>query len=1025
MLLSAVVVSLLAVSLTSGTAYAFDFYKVFSDLFGTSQKITGFAISATYCTPTITTTSLSDGTVNSAYSYQLAATGPDYDSYGSQCKPYYWYVSSGSLPAGLKLSTTGAITGTPTTSDTYTFTIGVFDQGIQQSSTKQFTMNVAASADTTPPLISSLISSTTSSSATITWATNENSDTCVQYWAASASYSSAVTQCNTAQTSVTSHSVTISGLTPSTSYTYIAKSKDAAGNTGSSTNGFTTQATATCTPTITTSSLPSGTVGTAYSQQLAATGPDYDSYGNQCKPYYWYVSSGSLPAGLKLSTTGAITGTPTTSGTYTFTIGVYDYNIQWGTSKSFTMNVVATSSGGSGGGGSSADTTPPASSISSISGSTASGTASDNVGVAKVELAIYDYNNGLRYNGSSGQWQLWYGGSYIWFPATGTTSWSYNFGTALTNGHQYELVSRATDTSGNVETPSSVRVFTYSTTTCSLTITTSSLPSGTVNAPYYTTLNASAPGCTGPYVWYLNYGQLPPGVQLFSSGETLGRLNGTPTAAGNYTFSLALATSDYGQITTKVFTIMVNPATTTCTDSDGGLNYYVKGTISGYLLFHSDYNYYEHSDSCSTSQDGNPLNEYYCDSSSAASTSYNCPYGCSNGACLQQPTNATTASVSITTDKLTYGLNESVQITVRIKSDSATLSNIVLNSIVINRPDGATDTIAPSGLSGTACAIDTNICTKTYSATYYKTNLAGSYSASPKISGLPPNTDISAVIFNVGGISGNLPPVIDGVGGPTSLNVSQVGTWTVKAHDPDGTYLSYSVDWGDTTLKSTASKTATTQSATQDATFQHSYANSGRYTITFTVTDSSGASTKSTMTVDVGTVGGSGLGLYPQPFSNNNGANTIIVIGSNAVPFDYIGAIDIAARLTADAIPGYISQITYPKFVVKADREVTTADKSNNNLILIGGPASNTLVAELAAAGKTWTLQQWLDGTKTNTAIIQLVDNAFSSGKSALIVAGYASLDTRVASSILQNWDSHRSEFNGKYLVVYKNGVPI
>ena len=70
---------------------------------------------------------------------------------------------------------------------------------------------------------------------------------------------------------------------------------------------------------ITTSSpLPSGVPGTAYSAPpLVATGGT--------TPYNWSISSGSLPGGLTLApTTGAISGTPTTTGTFTFTVQVTD-----------------------------------------------------------------------------------------------------------------------------------------------------------------------------------------------------------------------------------------------------------------------------------------------------------------------------------------------------------------------------------------------------------------------------------------------------------------------------------------------------------------------------------------------------------------------------------------------------------------------------------------------------------------------------------------------------------------------------
>lgn len=65
-------------------------------------------------------------------------------------------------------------------------------------------------------------------------------------------------------------------------------------------------------PSITTTSLSDGKVGEAYSQALAATGT---------APITWTLDSGSsLPAGLTLSLSGIISGTPTATGTFTFTV---------------------------------------------------------------------------------------------------------------------------------------------------------------------------------------------------------------------------------------------------------------------------------------------------------------------------------------------------------------------------------------------------------------------------------------------------------------------------------------------------------------------------------------------------------------------------------------------------------------------------------------------------------------------------------------------------------------------------------
>ncbi len=68
---------------------------------------------------------------------------------------------------------------------------------------------------------------------------------------------------------------------------------------------------------ITSTTLPVGTLGSAYSATLAATGGT--------SPYAWSISSGQMPPGLSLSpASGAISGTPATAGSYNFTATVTD-----------------------------------------------------------------------------------------------------------------------------------------------------------------------------------------------------------------------------------------------------------------------------------------------------------------------------------------------------------------------------------------------------------------------------------------------------------------------------------------------------------------------------------------------------------------------------------------------------------------------------------------------------------------------------------------------------------------------------
>ena len=67
---------------------------------------------------------------------------------------------------------------------------------------------------------------------------------------------------------------------------------------------------------VTTTSLPAGTVGTAYNQTLTATGG--------VTPYKWGLTAGSLPAGLSLSSIGVISGSPSAASTSSFTVTVAD-----------------------------------------------------------------------------------------------------------------------------------------------------------------------------------------------------------------------------------------------------------------------------------------------------------------------------------------------------------------------------------------------------------------------------------------------------------------------------------------------------------------------------------------------------------------------------------------------------------------------------------------------------------------------------------------------------------------------------
>ncbi|MFH1256023.1 MAG: hypothetical protein V1494_01890 [Candidatus Diapherotrites archaeon] len=81
-----------------------------------------------------------------------------------------------------------------------------------------------------------------------------------------------------------------------------------------------------------------------------------------------------------------------------------------------------------------------------------------------------------------------------------------------------------------------------------------------------------------------------------------------------------------------------NPAeNSNCIDSDGGKDYYIKGVSSGTMANGSVYQSGQAYDTCI---DQSRLSEWHCDGGYLAKENYACPYGCVDGACVQN-TNST------------------------------------------------------------------------------------------------------------------------------------------------------------------------------------------------------------------------------------------------------------------------------------------------------------------------------------------------------------------------------------------------
>jgi hypothetical protein len=135
----------------------------------------------------------------------------------------------------------------------------------------------------------------------------------------------------------------------------------------------------------------------------------------------------------------------------------------------------------------------------------------------------------------------------------------------------------------------------------------------------------------------------------------------------------------------------------------------------------------------------------------------------------------------------------------------------------------------------------------------------------------------------------------------------------------------------------------------------------------------------------------------------DNAASDKVVLGIPAeaiklkVAFGKIGAVTEGGAVT------YKKIVPVTSAVAKLDTEVTDADKAKN-LVLVGGPAVNRLTA--TALGVPYPSYGAASGIPENAALIKAVDDAFTSGKVALVVAGWEAKDTRLASSVLQNYET-------------------
>ena len=234
------------------------------------------------------------GEVGVAYSSAVTVSG------GSGT--YTFSITAGALPAGLSLdSSTGAITGTPTTEGTFHYTVEAIDSSGDKGTSKCEIKIVAHVQIDCPGKNTGVVGEPYSEK--------------LPTYGGIPPYSYAIVSGELPPgLSLNPTTGVISGTpTQAGNFFYVAEVTDSLGAT------FTLKCEIKISSKTISLTCPTGTaqVGVAYSSALVATGG--------VPPYTFSIISGSLPPGLSLnSSTGAITGTPTQAGTFNFTAQVVD-----------------------------------------------------------------------------------------------------------------------------------------------------------------------------------------------------------------------------------------------------------------------------------------------------------------------------------------------------------------------------------------------------------------------------------------------------------------------------------------------------------------------------------------------------------------------------------------------------------------------------------------------------------------------------------------------------------------------------
>lgn len=515
-----------------------------------SNKATATLSLTVYAALSISSATLPNATYGVAYSANLAATGGD----GSSLT---WSTTSGSAltAVGLSLSSAGVLSGTPPapqnaplpncqSGKAYCLTLSV---SVANSDNSAFTASGSVALTLVYPTLT--VSTSTLPSAV-------DGSLYSQQLAASGGSGTGYTWSTPGTNNLSTFDLTLSGTgllsgTPPANTTgtatFTAQVQDSFGDTATANFAVTVNGSLT----ITTTTLPAGTSGVLYSQTLAAAGGSGS--------YTWSTTGASNLStfSLTLSSAGVLSGTPSTTGTVSFTAQVKDSNDATAT-QPYSFSVYTALS----------LPAPDPSSLPSngFTGIGYTGFINATGGSGSYSWAVSGLSDGLSVSGGTTGSTLTIAGTPT-APASGSAPVTVTFNLTLT-----DTVTKASVTENGynitISYPSAP----------TLPVGTSDVPgSATVNQPYFSAIGAT--GGVGPtYTWTLNGATAIPtatsvalGTSALASqftitnpgGSSSVSLSGSPTSTGTVSFTLAVKDNTTSLTSSTVtYTINVNPAST-------------------------------------------------------------------------------------------------------------------------------------------------------------------------------------------------------------------------------------------------------------------------------------------------------------------------------------------------------------------------------------------------------------------------------------------------------------------------------